>query len=93
MLSRKASPTSCKAEAAWKLIEFLQSPEAEAIDARVGGELPTRKSTLKDPFFQTPEVRHLRLPVPSRIRLDGRKSTAVILKPAPPLDESLLGGE
>jgi ABC-type glycerol-3-phosphate transport system substrate-binding protein len=47
-------PKGAKKEAAWKLIEFLQSNESEIIDASVGGELPTRKSTLKDPFFQTP---------------------------------------
>ncbi len=45
-----------KKEAAWKLMEHLQSNEAELIDAKVGGELPTRKSTLKDPFFQTPDA-------------------------------------
>jgi ABC-type glycerol-3-phosphate transport system substrate-binding protein len=47
-------PKGAKKEVAWKLIEFLQSPESEIIDAKVGGELPTRKSTLKDPFFQSP---------------------------------------
>ena len=47
-------PKGAKKDAAWKLIEFLQSPESEIIDAKVGGELPTRKSTLKDPFFQSP---------------------------------------
>jgi hypothetical protein len=33
-------------------------------------------------FFETAEVRHLRLEHPLRVRLDGRKSVAVILKPA-----------
>ena len=42
-------------EAAWKLIDFFQSNEAELIDAEVGGELPTRKSALEDPFFQGEE--------------------------------------
>lgn len=46
-------------EAAWKLMEFMQSNEAELIDARVGGELPTRKSTLKDPFFQAAEAQRM----------------------------------
>lgn len=46
-------PRGAKKEAAWKLISFLQSNEAELTDARVGGELPTRKSTLADPFFKT----------------------------------------
>jgi multiple sugar transport system substrate-binding protein len=48
-----------KREAAWKLMEFLQSNEAELVDAKVGGELPTRKSTLKDPFFQTPQAKRM----------------------------------
>jgi multiple sugar transport system substrate-binding protein len=46
-------------EAAWRLMEFMQSPEAELIDARVGGELPTRKSTLEQPFFRTDEARRM----------------------------------
>jgi multiple sugar transport system substrate-binding protein len=54
-----AMPKGAKAEEAWKLMEFLQSNEAEVTDARVGGELPTRKSTLKDPFFQTPEAKRM----------------------------------
>ena len=52
-------PKGAKVEEAWKLMEFLQSNEAELIDARVGGELPTRKSTLKDAFFQAPEAKRM----------------------------------
>jgi len=52
-------PKGSKKEEAWKLMEFLQSNEAELIDARVGGELPTRKSTLKDTFFQAPEAKRM----------------------------------
>jgi multiple sugar transport system substrate-binding protein len=52
-------PKGAKKEEAWKLMEFLQSPEAELIDARVGGELPTRKSSVKDPFFQTPDAKRM----------------------------------
>jgi len=52
-------PNGAKKEAAWKLIEFLQSNESELIDAKMGGELPTRKSTLKDPFFQAPEAKRM----------------------------------
>ncbi|MBI1893012.1 MAG: extracellular solute-binding protein, partial [Candidatus Rokubacteria bacterium] len=52
-------PRGAKKEAAWKLMEFLQNNEAELIDARVGGELPTRKSTLRDPFFQSPEAKRM----------------------------------
>jgi ABC-type glycerol-3-phosphate transport system substrate-binding protein len=47
-------------EAAWLLIEHLLSPEAEIINARVAGEMPTRKSTYKDPWFQTEEAADLR---------------------------------
>lgn len=42
-------------EAAWKLIDFFHGNEAELIDAEVAGELPTRKSVLEDPFFQSEE--------------------------------------
>jgi ABC-type glycerol-3-phosphate transport system substrate-binding protein len=52
-------PTGAKAEPAWRLMEFLQSNEAEALDAKIGGELPTRKSTLQDPFFQTPDAKRM----------------------------------
>ncbi len=41
-------------------------------------------------FFSTPEVRHIRLEDPIRVRLDGRKSTAVILKPAPSVEDEVL---
>jgi hypothetical protein len=41
-------------------------------------------------FFSTPEVRHIRLDDPIRVRLDGRKSTAVILKPAPSFEDAVL---
>jgi multiple sugar transport system substrate-binding protein len=44
-------PSSEQKEAAWRFMEFMQSPEAELIAARVGGELPTRRSTSEDPFF------------------------------------------
>jgi len=46
-------PSSTQSEAAWLLMEFMQSNQAEMIDAQVGGELPTRRSTLNDPYFQT----------------------------------------
>lgn len=41
-------------DAAWKFMEFMHSTEAELIDATVGGELPTRQSTLEaDDFFDS----------------------------------------
>ncbi len=52
-------PKGAKKEAAWKLMEFIQSNEAELIDAKVGSELPTRKSTLRDPFFQSLEAKRM----------------------------------
>jgi len=45
-----------KTEEAWKFLEFMQSNEAEIIDAKTGGEIPTRKSTMDDPWFKTEEA-------------------------------------
>jgi ABC-type glycerol-3-phosphate transport system substrate-binding protein len=42
-------------QAAWKFIEFMTSPEAQEIIAKAG-ELPTRKSAYKLPFFSTPKA-------------------------------------
>lgn len=41
-----------KREAAWRLIEFFHSVEAEVIDGEIAGELPTRKASLEEPVFQ-----------------------------------------
>lgn len=40
-------------EAAWRLMEFFHSEEAERIDGEVAGELPTRKSSLEQEVFQS----------------------------------------
>jgi len=40
-------------DAAWKLMEFMTSPDTQLIVAKAG-ELPTRKSTYKDAWFKTP---------------------------------------
>jgi multiple sugar transport system substrate-binding protein len=53
-------PKGANKDAAWKFMEFMQSNEAELIDAKVGGETPTRKSTLKDPFFDTPDAARIK---------------------------------
>lgn len=53
-------PSSNQSEAAWRLMEFMQSNEAELIDAQVGGELPTRLSTLENEYFQTDEAARAR---------------------------------
>lgn len=53
-------PTGAQGEPAWRLMEFMQSNEAELIDAEVGGELPTRRSTVADEFFQTDDAARMR---------------------------------
>lgn len=47
--------TKHKAEA-WKFLEHLISVEAQVVNAKVGGEMPSRKSTFKAPLFQTPAM-------------------------------------
>ena len=47
-------------EEAWELMEFMQSNEAELIDAKIGGEIPTRKSTLTNEWFQTDEAKRIK---------------------------------
>lgn len=42
-----------KAEA-WKLLEHHVSTQSQATYARIGGEMPSRKSPFKDAFFETP---------------------------------------
>jgi multiple sugar transport system substrate-binding protein len=51
---------SKKPEAAWEHIKYYISPEAQEINARVAGTLPSRKSVMALPFFQTPEAAYLR---------------------------------
>jgi multiple sugar transport system substrate-binding protein len=48
-----------KPEAAWKWIDFMTSPEAQLINAKVGGEMPSRMATFDDPWFQTDEASHM----------------------------------
>jgi ABC-type glycerol-3-phosphate transport system substrate-binding protein len=47
-------------EAAWKFIEHMISPEMEIINAKVGGEMPSRKSTYDDPWFRTADAELMR---------------------------------
>ena len=47
-------------DAAWEHIKYWISAEAQEINARMAGTLPSRKSVMKLPFFQTPEAAHLR---------------------------------
>ncbi len=55
MISRDAK----EKEAGWRLLEYLVSPEAQLLNAKVAQQLPTRKSAYRDPFFQSPEAREL----------------------------------
>ena len=48
-------------EGAWKFLEHLISPEAQVRNARIGGELPSRRSTYKDPWFETEEAVHMKI--------------------------------
>lgn len=45
-------------EAAWKFIEFMTSPQAQVTIAS-GGEVPSRLSTLDDPYFAEPDQANL----------------------------------
>lgn len=45
--------TKHKAEA-WKLLEHHTSAESQVLYARIGGEMPSRRSAFKDPFFASP---------------------------------------
>jgi len=58
-------------EAAGLFIEEQVSPEAQVINASVAAELPSRKSALKDPWFNTPEAADMRLTV-EYVRQHGR---------------------
>ena len=42
-------------EAAGLFMESQLSPEAQIINAKIAGELPSRKSVTKDPFFSSPQ--------------------------------------
>lgn len=48
-------------EAAWRFVEHMISPESQAINARVAGELPSRKSSFNDSWFNTDEAAHMRV--------------------------------
>lgn len=50
-------------EAAGLFIEEQVGPEAQIINAKVADELPSRKSVLKDPWFNTPEAVHMKVMV------------------------------
>jgi multiple sugar transport system substrate-binding protein len=46
-------------QAAWAYIEHAVSRESQVINARLGGELPSRRSTYTDPWFKSPEAAEL----------------------------------
>jgi multiple sugar transport system substrate-binding protein len=50
-------------EAAGIFIEDQVSPDAQMLNAKIAGELPSRKSALRDPFFNTPEAADMKFQV------------------------------
>lgn len=46
-------------DAAWQFINYYVSREAQATEAKVGGDFPARKSVFQDPFMKTPEKQYL----------------------------------
>lgn len=55
------SSVSKNPDGAWKFLEYMISPEAQLINARVAGELPSRKSTYNDPWFKTEDAIHMKI--------------------------------
>jgi multiple sugar transport system substrate-binding protein len=47
-------------EAAWKFIDHMLTYESRLIDAKLSGELPSRKSVYEDPWFKTEGARELK---------------------------------
>jgi ABC-type glycerol-3-phosphate transport system substrate-binding protein len=47
-------------EAAWLFIEHMITPEMGVINAKVAGEMSTRKSSEKDPWFQSEQAADIR---------------------------------
>ena len=52
-------PRGAQKEAAWRFMEFMQSKEAELIDSQTAKELPTRRSTAKDPWFKSDDASYI----------------------------------
>lgn len=46
-------------EAAWRFIAHMISPASQIINAKVGQNMPTRKSAYEDPWFKTDEASEL----------------------------------
>ncbi len=47
---------SPRIEAAGKFIDYMVSPQGVKLWSEVGGQVPTRRSLLEDPYFQKPET-------------------------------------
>lgn len=60
-------------EAAWRFIEFMTSPQAQVTIAS-GGEVPSRLSTLDDPYFAEPDQAYL-LELARNVETSGRPVT------------------
>lgn len=48
------------ADASWEYIKHYTSVETQEINARMAGALPSRKSVLAQPFFQTPDAAYMK---------------------------------
>lgn len=48
------------ADAGWEYIKYYLRPEVQAVNARIAGALPSRRSVASDPYFRTPEAQYLR---------------------------------
>ena len=46
-------------EGAWKFIEHMTSPESQFINAKLAGELPARKATYQNPWFNSEEASYM----------------------------------
>lgn len=56
-----ATPRGAKhPEASWEYIKHYTSAETQEINARMAGALPSRKSVVSMPFFQTPEAAYMK---------------------------------
>jgi multiple sugar transport system substrate-binding protein len=56
-----AIPRGAKhAEASWEYIKHYTSPETQEINARMAGALPSRRSVVAMPYFQTPEAAYMK---------------------------------
>lgn len=75
-------------DAAWRFLDFMQSKEAEMIDVEVGGNTPTKKSTLTDPWFKTPAADYQN-DVLDWIKSNPHQATTLEIKSYPAFTDAL----